>query len=363
MRILLIEPFFTGSHKQWAESLTKHSSHHIQILSLPGRHWKWRMHGGAISLAKQVNELAYSPELIIVSDMIDLALFKSLLKKENAHVPCAVYFHENQLTYPWSPTDQDVELKRDQHYSFINYTSALVADHCFFNSLYHLRSFVDALPAFLKSFPDNREIESISRIEEKSTVLSLGLSLPLSKEKKISGHTILWNHRWEYDKNPIGFFNLLKKLKQEELPFRLIVTGESYDRKMDVFEKAKEQFKDEIVHFGFVESREEYHNLLQQSNFLPVTSNQDFFGGSVVEAIAAGVIPILPNRLAYPEHIPEDYKSSYLYNSEDELLRMMKNFLSEEISRQEIALSNHVQRYDWKNIIAKYDEEFQGLII
>ena len=53
MNILLIESYYTGSHKQWIDSYGKYSNHNIQILSLPGKKWKWRMHGGAVTLAKK----------------------------------------------------------------------------------------------------------------------------------------------------------------------------------------------------------------------------------------------------------------------------------------------------------------------
>ncbi|MCS5640060.1 MAG: DUF3524 domain-containing protein, partial [Candidatus Marinimicrobia bacterium] len=50
MKILIVEPFLSGSHKAWAESYAKHSKHEVEIISLPGRFWKWRMHGGAVTL-------------------------------------------------------------------------------------------------------------------------------------------------------------------------------------------------------------------------------------------------------------------------------------------------------------------------
>ena len=36
MKILLLEPYFTGSHKSWAEGYQSSSAHEIQIISLPG---------------------------------------------------------------------------------------------------------------------------------------------------------------------------------------------------------------------------------------------------------------------------------------------------------------------------------------
>ena len=53
MRIVLLEPFFSGSHQSWAEEFQENSQHNVELLTLPGRHWKWRMHGGAISLSKK----------------------------------------------------------------------------------------------------------------------------------------------------------------------------------------------------------------------------------------------------------------------------------------------------------------------
>ena len=86
-------------------------------------------------------------------------------------------FHENQLTYPWSPNDQDVKLKRDNHYSFINYTSALAADYLLFNSAYHRNAFIGAIPDFLNQFPDATEVGEVDQIKEKSEVLHLGMDL------------------------------------------------------------------------------------------------------------------------------------------------------------------------------------------
>ena len=151
LRIVLVEPFYSGSHKQWAEGLKQHSHHQIDIISMPGRHWKWRMHGAAVTLAQEFLSLDYKPDLILATSMLDLTTFLSLTRSKSHDIPVLLYMHENQITYPWSPQDRDVKHKRDNHYGFINYTSTLAADKVFFNSKYHLNSFLDALPGFSKS--------------------------------------------------------------------------------------------------------------------------------------------------------------------------------------------------------------------
>ena len=223
MKILIVEPFYTGSHKAWAEGYASSSSHEIKIISLPGRFWKWRMHGGAVTLARMYMESKLQPDLILTTDMLDLTIFLSLTRSRTANIPTAVYFHENQLSYPWSSTDRDVGKKRNIHYGFINYTTALTADHIFFNSQYHMNSFLTEALKMLKHFPDHNELETISKITEKSSVLHLGLDLSRFDkhqcEKDSGTPLLLWNHRWEYDKNPEKFFNALEILSEKGLDF------------------------------------------------------------------------------------------------------------------------------------------------
>ena len=52
MRILYVEPYYAGSHKQWIKAYQKYSCHQVDIISLPGKKWKWRIHGGAVTLAE-----------------------------------------------------------------------------------------------------------------------------------------------------------------------------------------------------------------------------------------------------------------------------------------------------------------------
>ena len=229
-KILLLEPFFTGSHQSWAEGYQHFSQHEIKILSLPGRHWKWRMHSGAVSLAKQFLEIEYQPDLILATDMLDFSTFLGLTRTKSANIPTALYFHENQITYPWSATDPDVALKRDNQYGYMNFTSALSADHIFFNSSYHKQSFIQALPDFLNQFPDYKELALIDTIRAKSQALYLGVDLnrfkKVPKLAKLKVPLLLWNHRWEYDKNPKGFFEALFQLKKDGFKFKVAIIGE-----------------------------------------------------------------------------------------------------------------------------------------
>ncbi len=364
MKILIIEPYFTGSHKQWAEGYKRHSSHDIKILSIKGQFWKWRMHGGAITLAKMFDAMDSLPDLILATDMLDLNTFLSLTRDKSNGIPTALYFHENQLSYPWSPDDRDIKNKRDSHYGFINYSSALAADRVFFNSKFHMRSFLDALNPFLKQFPDYQELGTIDIIKEKSEVLFLGMDLTRFREyalRKDSRPNILWNHRWEYDKNPKSFFSVLKRVKNESNDFGLVILGENFSKSPKVFEESKKEFKNQIVHWGYLDSFEEYAKWLWKSHIIPVTSNQEFFGGSVMEAIYCGVWPILPNRLTYPELIPEIFHKAHIYKTEEELFKKIiwsiKNY--NDLAVHNIASIS--EKFDWRLMSKEYDEKLEAI--
>ncbi len=367
MKILFVEPFYTGSHGSWIEGIQEESSHEVEVISLPGRYWKWRMHGGAVTLAGIYRELTLQPDLIIASDMLDLPLFLSLIRGESHGIPVALYFHENQITYPWSPEDRDIINNRDSHYGFINFSSALAADHLLFNSEFHMRSFLDALPGFLKQFPDFNEYERVEEIRKKSRVLHLGLSL--SRYDSYENHDsenneaplILWNHRWEYDKNPGEFFEVLDEINREGLDFRLALLGENFRKSPAEFDMAEKKYGDRIVKFGYAGSFEEYARWLWRADILPVTSNQDFFGISVAEAVYCRTLPLLPERLSYPELFPLDNFGEYFYRGREELILKLRNIIENYSVMDTDDLRSHISRFDWGKISTVYDDLFREI--
>ena len=361
MNILYIEPYYSGSHKRWINSYQKYSNHTVDILSLPGNKWKWRMHGGAVTLAN--NFMAYDKkiDLVLCSDFLNLPVFKSLCTQKITHVPVIMYFHENQLSYPWSPNDSDVNLNRDLHYHYINYTSSLISDFNLFNSKYHLNSYLDSLKKYLKKMPDFNNFESIDIVSKKSDVLYIGCDLKRFDQYKNENENkvplILWNHRWEFDKNPETFFNVLFKLKKNNINFNLAIIGECFKEYPQIFDKAKKILSDNIVQFGFCKSFDEYAKWLWKADVLPVTSNQDFFGISIIEASYCNTYPLLPERLSYPELFKIEINPNYFYKDQDNLYIKLKDLL---INRKKITGIN-LNRYDWNNIYPIYDKSFNDL--
>jgi glycosyltransferase involved in cell wall biosynthesis len=365
MNIWLVEPYYTGSHQAWADGYRAHSRHDVRLLTLPGRFWKWRMQGGAISLARQAVGILKErpgdpghvrPDLILASDMLNLPLFLSLVGRPLAEVPVALYFHENQLTYPLQPGE-----KRDLHYAFINAVSALRADAVFFNSEYHREAFFEELPRLLKHFPDYNELWLVDALRARSQVLPLGLELGQlaahRPDATVHGRPlILWNHRWEYDKDPDTFFQAVYWLAEEGLDFGLILLGESFRNWPEEFLEARQRLGDRIVHFGYAQDAATYARLLWQADIVVSTAVHEFFGAAVVEACYCGCLPILPRRLAYPELIPELYHDMCLYQGFDNLLALLRRAISDREGTRAFSLGQEMGRFDWRHMAGRYDD-------
>ena len=299
-RILVLEPFYGGSHRAFLEQWAANCDLDFTILGLPDKFWRWRTRHAAIYFADKLNSFFHEKlnfDLIFCSSMLNLPEFRGLAPKAMRGIPAVVYFHENQLVYPIHDAN-----RRDQNTILVNFKSALAAEQVWFNSVYNQDSFLDNLPEFFERMPDNKPLAAIETIRQKSRIFPPGIMAPKNRNKKSNfPKHILWAARWEADKNPKDFFRALRLLRKNNVDFRLSVIGEKAPRTPKSFANAEKEFSDQIIHWGYADSREKYLKVLSEADIIVSTAIHEFFGISVVEAIAAGAYPLLPKRLAYPE--------------------------------------------------------------
>jgi glycosyltransferase involved in cell wall biosynthesis len=325
LKILFLEPFYGGSHKIFADGLIKNTSHEMDLLPLPARFWKWRMRGAALYFIKKIKDLQHY-DLIITSGLMSSADFKAMAG--TGCPPVLVYFHENQFSYPLAEGE-----KMDYQFGFTDITSALAADRILFNSQSHMDAFFDHMQSFIQKMPDFRPTWVASAIREKTFVCHPGCEIKNRAApgmKKDTPPVVIWNHRWEHDKNPEAFFNAMENVKNQGIDFSLAVLGERFTKNPHMFDIAKERFNTRIVAFGYEADRIAYMQWLERGTIVVSTAIQENFGFSIVEATACGCLPIVPNRLSYPEIIPESFHGMCLYQSDgelfDKLCYLLKNF-------------------------------------
>lgn len=362
-RILLLSPYNGGSHKAFAEGLETHSRHEIDLLTLPDRFWKWRMRGAGMLLASRVRRRRRRDwDLVMASDMMNLAEFRAL--SGLADRPHVLYFHENQMDYPLPEHDQP-----DLHFGFINLASAQAAERLIFNSRTHREAFFAAVPRYLAAMPDCPLPDPVPSLRRRSRVLPVGCDLHWLRRHADRGArsgppVILWNHRWEFDKDPDLFFSVLDGLAAAGLDFRLILAGACSQVKPKPFLAARRRHHHRILSYGYVPSRRDYARLLGKADIVISTALQENFGVAVVEAIACGAWPLLPRRLAYPEVLPASWHEACLYSSPADLVKRLEALLRTGLppAAEQAKLAEDMLRYDWSALIGSFDDLLAGMI-
>ncbi|MFW6223689.1 MAG: tRNA-queuosine alpha-mannosyltransferase domain-containing protein [Spirochaetota bacterium] len=370
-RFLFLESFFGGSHRAFAEGLVEHSRHRIDLLTLPAENWRWRTRAAALQFADRLaGERAMPPpsrhpaarplrldeyDGVIATDLLTLADFRVLV----TGAPVLLYVHESQMTYPL-PRGTSV----DAATAFTDIRNVLMADRTLFNSSFHRRRFLAVAAEVLESAPSEELHRLPDAVSEHSGVLHPGCSIDglLAGERRggDDGPLIIWNHRWEYDKNPAPFFRTLERLSAEGCSFRVALLGENPQYHPKEFEAARVSLGRHIVQYGYVEDRAAYERLLLAGDIVVSTSVQENFGISVVEAVAAGCLPLLPHRLSYPEVIPAEYHGTCLYASNRELVSKLRRFVREGVPAAP-DLREAMRRYAWSTVGAEYDRELEAL--
>jgi glycosyltransferase involved in cell wall biosynthesis len=331
-RLLVLEPYFGGSHRAVLDCLLSALGWEHDLLALPARKWKWRMRGAAITFAQEARRLDAEwrethdcPrwDAILASTFLNLAEFKGLAGDAVDGVPTVVYFHENQLVYPNRHTAE-----WDLQFPLTNVTSALAADECWFNTRWNLDGFVTGIEPFIRQFPDHHPKGLAARIEAKSRVLHPPFdpvpfdAAPVTRETRCR---ILWPHRWEHDKDPETFFRVVEGLAAEGLDFEVAVAGQAFAETREAFEHTAVRLGDRLVHLGEPQDRDAYARLLASSDVAVSTAVNEFFGLAMIEAAYCGCYPLVPDRLAYPELYPAEMR----YGSPEALAARLRGFIAD----------------------------------
>ncbi len=348
---LLLSGYDAASHQYWRSGLTHGlATFNWTQLSLPPRYFSWRNRSNSLSWGfGDYPELNKPFEGILATSMVDLTSLLSF-RPSLMSSKKILYFHENQFAYPGQ---QDIHLQLTSIYS------ALCADKLVFNSSYNKETFCAGVTQFLSKMPDHVPNGIVDSLNQKSQILPVPL-YELSKLEQLTSYNqhaplkLLWNHRWEYDKQPEVLYYALKYLKNAEIDFTIAVIGQSFRNAPPIFEKIRTEFSELISHWGFQE-RDKYWGVLTESNFVLSTSLHEFQGLSVLEAIAKNCIPIAPNRMVYPEYInPENLYNVPNSHSQEQEGQSLANKLLEIYQSGIKNDHSEAKKYFWDQLKPRY---------
>ncbi|OYP34531.1 DUF3524 domain-containing protein [Rhodopirellula sp. MGV] len=376
MNILAIEPYFGGSHRAFLESVVRHSKHHWHLAILPARHWKWRMRSAPVALCDVIaatlslegqredgRQETVSPDVVFCSDMLDLPTWlgfasrDSRLKSWIGQVPIITYFHENQWAYPVAAKSQ-----ADYHYAFTNLLTASLSDECWFNSNHNRETFLSHARDFLKRMPDSRAAFDLDAIDKRSCVVVPGFeAFEVDRQESLPGDPLRigWVGRFESDKRPDRFVELLQQLESDGVDFQLVLLGERGRRDQE-HARLIEVFSHRVFVDEYAGSVAEYHNRLSMIDVVVSTADHEFFGIAMCEAIWAGAVPVVPDGLSYPEYVPDQLR----YETLSEAAQLIQSLQDPAVrNTQSATCRTRIENWTATKLTPHLDKKVSGTIL
>ncbi|MEZ4458807.1 MAG: DUF3524 domain-containing protein [bacterium] len=349
MRILILSGYDAESHQRWREGLAAHFTDiAFEVIALPPRWFAWRSGGGALSVATHYREeLRQSFDLVVCTSVLNIASLRGLVP-ELSQTPIISYFHENQFAYPVRSGQRDARMLMQ------TIESALSADMLVFNSHYNRRTFIDGAAELLDKMPDLAP-DVRPCFEHKSRVVPVAVSPRFFMGEQTREPRLVWNHRWEWDKAPERLFGALRVLKKRGVQPRVAFVGQSFREIPVEITQGLREFSDQIDVQGYLDAQR-YRSLLSKSSHVVSTALHEFQGLAVLEAVAAGCVPIVPDRLSYQEQFPSQYRYASVAMQDEACA------LADQIEREWAAPSHapDVRAWSWENVGPMYLEAFEA---
>jgi glycosyltransferase involved in cell wall biosynthesis len=362
LRVLLLSAYTARSHVYWQECLLDmFPDWQWNCLGLPPRYFSWRVRGNPLYWALREREvLEGSYDLLIATSMVDLATLRGLVPGL-ATVPTVLYFHENQFAYP-----QDRQQHSLLEAQMVSLYSALAADRLLFNSRYNQETFFSGLAALLRRLPDKVPGGIVPGLTRKASVVPVPLK-PAQASRCQPGASwpgaeglyparplrLVWVGRLEHDKGGDTLLHALRELKRRDLDFELAVIGQQFRNSPPVFANIEQEFASRIVQFGYLDKVADYRQYLADADVVLSTAEHEFQGLAVLEAVAAGALPAVPDTLVYPEIFPGKYRYDAKHNTPGEEAARLICDLAGELSGGGVQAPD-VQRFSQENLTPLY---------
>lgn len=248
---------------------------------------------------------AWTPDVIIFSGTFNIAALLELAPPRFRAAQRVAYFHESQWTYP--AQSGDVRPYIVQHLDAV-----LLTSETWFNSCYHRDVFRKSVELLSPEIVPASTIESILRkLEVDSRVVYPPVTLDHPARLSDHSHTsrIVWNARWDYDKRPDRFCDMLKHIAATGAATDVLVLGTGGTNPNTILAEIGQT----ATIPGHLLRRDNYEEYLAGGGIVVSTADHEFFGIGILEAVLVGAVPVLPAHLAYPETLP----SAWFYRAGD----------------------------------------------
>jgi hypothetical protein len=311
--ILALEPFYGGARRAMLETVIRCSRHRWTLLKLPPRRIERRLTAAANWFAEQLTRhWAGSVDLLFTSEALNLANLNRMMPML-AKKPSVVYFHSNEL--PRAGADGGA-------LELVNLNTAAAATEIWFNSSYHLETFVERASSVVTRHAELSSRNPLPHLRAKAHVmlepidLSAANGIPSERRPARNPRSIFVETR-DVDMELLN--DALERLLRRGEKFKLITIGPVEQLAVQFDRRTISEIDEEGQLLGLLEAGV----FLSVKRFAPA----DYLA---IRAMVTGCYPLLPAAGCYLEFLPGDMEDqgNYLYElSAEELSTRLSEVL------------------------------------
>lgn len=346
--ILALEPFYGGIRKLMLETMIRCSRHRWTLLKLPPRRIERRLSAASVWFAELLSRhWTGSIDLLFTSEALNLAdlyrLLPELIKK-----PSVVYFHHNQLP---------AKMNREGPLDLVNLNTAMAASEIWFNSLYHLRTFLARATSVVNRHHEISGRNPVAEIAAKAHLMPPPVDMQ-TMHHLAAEEVIYRDKRRIFVETRDADVELLNSafgmLQRRGESFHLQTVG------------PVEGLLDDVQRTTISENDEtgQCRALLSCGLFISAKTGAPF-DHHAVRALSAGCWALCPLEGVYGEYMPEMLHSPCLYDRAPDTLagRMQDLWHLEHEHGYEYALSDLLKRFDPMVACKAMDERLEELVV
>jgi alpha-1,3-mannosyltransferase len=181
------------------------------------------------------------------------------------------------------------------------------------------------------------------------------------------GRTLIYFGRWSVNKGLMETLDLLKALRALDPDWRLIVAGREYDfGSADLRAAIDARGLSEHVELHASPSQQQLCALMQRAQYFVCLSRHEGFGIAAVEAMSAGLVPVLSDIPPFARLQRESGLGVLVDRANAETAASCVQTLArvdgDAYARRRAAAMAYVARYDWRHVVGRYLDEYRAAL-
>lgn len=219
-----------------------------------------------------------------------------------------------------------------------------------FKEKYMITKNISVIPSGInieRFFEENVQKDKVEQIKEKYGITK-------------DDFTVIFVGRLAPEKNIEFLLNAQKKLIEKKIfNIKLLIVGDGPDKENYINISRKLNIFDKVIFTGKI-PQEEIQNYYQCADAFVTASNSETQGLTVIEAMAAGVVPICINDMAFMEMLP----NKSLFSNQNEYINKLITFSTDENLRKEYKLEirKKAEEYSSKSYAQKVLRVYNGVL-